>query len=397
MSEKLINLSPDLKRLREDGYTLETRNGYLIVHDIPYVTSKSGVASGALVTDLTLNNDRTQKPSNHQVWFTGEYPCHKDGRPIQALRHTDQKQTLCDGLSVNHRFSCKPTGGYSDYYEKMTRYIEIINNPARALEPNATACKFKPVIASNDDIFLYTDTASSRYGISGLSQKCSMNKVAIVGLGGTGSYILDLIAKTHIKEIHLLDGDKFIQHNAFRAPGATSVQELEQSPSKVSYYTQKYSQMRKNIIPHEIFLDDENIDCLADFDFVFMCVDKPAVRKLAFKYLAEHKIPFIDSGMEVEHVEEYQTLIGTCRATLSTSDQDDHLNKYISVQDSTADDIYDSNIQVAELNCLNATLAVIKWKKYCGFYQDIYHEHQTTYTINTHQLSRDETKFKAIK
>jgi hypothetical protein len=36
---------------------------------------------------------------------------------------------------------------------------------------------------------------------------------------------------------------------------------------------------------------------------------------------------------------------------------------------------YDGNIQIAELNSLNAALAVIKWKKLCGFYNDRKAEH----------------------
>jgi tRNA A37 threonylcarbamoyladenosine dehydratase len=46
-------------------------------------------------------------------------------------------------------------------------------------------------------------------------------------MGGTGSYILDLVAKTAVMEIHLFDGDDFNQHNAFRAPGAASLEDLE--------------------------------------------------------------------------------------------------------------------------------------------------------------------------
>jgi hypothetical protein len=39
---------------------------------------------------------------------------------------------------------------------------------------------------------------------------------------------------------------------------------------------------------------------------------------------------------------------------------------------------------------LNAVLAVIKWKKMCGFYQDLREEHHSTYSINVNQLTNDE-------
>ena len=51
------------------------------------------------------------------------------------------------------------------------------------------------------------------------NRKLELGSVAIVGLGGTGSYCTgSLLAKTHVKNIHLFDGDVFEQHCAFRAP-----------------------------------------------------------------------------------------------------------------------------------------------------------------------------------
>ena len=70
----------------------------------------------------------------------------------------------------------------------MTQYVEIISNPARAIDPSVDARTYKPILASEEDsVFIYTDSASSRAGIAGLAKKLAMSKVAIVGLGGTGS------------------------------------------------------------------------------------------------------------------------------------------------------------------------------------------------------------------
>jgi hypothetical protein len=392
MSEKLISRNPDLKRLRDEGYEVDVRSGYLVLRSVPYVNSQCKIELGMLVTDLTLNNDLTQRPSDHQVWFAGNYPCNRDGSRISAFGHTLTQQTLCEGIEVQHRFSCKPAEGYPDYYAKMTRYVEIICNQAYAIDPLVNARTYRPIEASADDsVFIYIDSASSRAGITGLAKKLAMNKVAIVGLGGTGSYVLDLVAKTHAREIHLFDGDEFLQHNAFRAPGAASLGTLEKKPPKVEYYADIYSQMRRGIFPHNLFLNDTTVQQLNGFDFVFLCVDKPAVRRLVSNYLCEQKIPFIDVGMELEFVEEQQCLIGACRVTLSTPDKYNHFSRHVSLLESEANDLYKSNIQVADLNSLNAVMAVIKWKKYCGFYQDCYKEHQSTYAINAHQLTRDET------
>jgi Domain of unknown function (DUF6791)/ThiF family len=391
MSKKLISLNPDLQKLQDDGYEVEVRNGFLLLHSVPYLNSRCEIAKGILVTDLTLNNDRTQRPGDHQVWFVGEHPCNRDGSVISAIRNSTTTQTLCDGLVVQHRFSCKPPEGYADYYEKMTRYVEIISSQARAIDSSVTAQTFKPLESQDEDsVFYYRDSASSRAGIVSLARKLAVDKIAIVGLGGTGSYVLDLVAKTHAREIHLFDGDQFLQHNAFRAPGAASIDSLERNYFKVDYYADIYGRMRRGICPHCIFIDNETIIQLAGFTFVFLCVDKPAVRKLVAEFLNEQKIPFVDVGMNLELLEDQQCLIGISRVTLITPEKSDHFSRHVSLGENGEDDLYSSNIQVADLNAMNAVLAVIKWKKYCGFYQDCYKEYQSAYVINTHQLTRDE-------
>ena len=52
-----------------------------------------------------------------------------------------------------------------------------------------------------------------------LSALLAEKKVAIIGLGGTGSYILDFLARTHLEKIALFDDDKVHVHTIFRLPG----------------------------------------------------------------------------------------------------------------------------------------------------------------------------------
>jgi hypothetical protein len=51
---------------------------------------------------------------------------------------------------------------------------------------------------------------------------------------------------------------------------------------------------------------------------------------------------------------------------------------------------YSQNIQIADLNSLNAALAVIKWKKLLGFYRDLEHEHFSTYTIDGNLVTNED-------
>lgn len=54
MSLKLINLNPCLKKLQDEGYELEIRDGFLMVHSVPYVNSNKEVLKGTLITNLVL-------------------------------------------------------------------------------------------------------------------------------------------------------------------------------------------------------------------------------------------------------------------------------------------------------------------------------------------------------
>ena len=55
-----------------------------------------------------------------------------------------------------------------------------------------------------------------------------------------------------------------------------------------------------------------------------------------------------------------------------------------------ADNDYAHNIQIADLNALNAALAVIRWKKLCGFYTDQEHEHSSTYMVGGNHIVNDD-------
>src|SRR5579862_1925888 len=120
MSLKPINRSPDLKRLRDEGYDIEVRSGFLIVKDVPYLNAKKEVQSGMLVSPLTMANDVTTEPDPHTLFFAGEYPCREDGTEIDQIRNDSTRRELVPGLTVNHQFSAKPqpTGKYADYYAK---------------------------------------------------------------------------------------------------------------------------------------------------------------------------------------------------------------------------------------------------------------------------------------
>lgn len=384
MSEQLINRSPDLKALKDEGYEVEVVDGHLVVHSVPYVSARCQIKLGKLVSVLDLAGDVTIPPKTHVIMFSGEYPCHHDGRPITGLKHGSSRQVIVDGLTVDHSFSSKPPGsnGYPDYYEKVTTYVAMLENEAQVIDPNVTA-RTRRVIETKgeNEIFRYQDTASARAGVSGLAAKFENLKIGIIGLGGTGSYILDLVAKTPVLEIHLFDRDEFLQHNAFRSPGAPTAEELKPLPNKAVYWAKKYDAMRRGVVAHEVEVGPKNLDLLDQLDFVFLSLDSGQAKIAIIERLERNETSFIDVGMGIG-LEECG-LAGILRVTTSTPDMRDHVHEGKRINFSERqDDEYDTNIQIADLNALNAALAVIRWKKLIGFYSDLENEHFATYTLD---------------
>ena len=101
----------------------------------------------------------------------------------------------------------------------------------------------------------------------------------------------------------------------------------------------------------------------------------------------QNKIPFIDTGIDIYNTD--GVLGGNARVTTCTPDFNGHITKRIDFK-GDGNNEYESNIQIAEINALNAAFAVIKWKKLSGFYFDRENEYNTTYGIITNSINNDE-------
>ena len=384
LQHPLIDLSNDLKRLADDGYEVEIWSGFLLLRNIPYVTTEGSVERGTLVCSLNLAGNVTTKPSDHVAYLIGGPPCDHTGQPLASIIISQNLTQLAEGLAINCTFSSKPSAGYQDYYEKMNTYVSIISRYARVLDPSATARTFALAVSPDEDsAFVYTDTASSRAQVGHINEKLKLDAVAIVGLGGTGSYILDLVAKTPVREIHIFDGDKFGQHNAFRSPGAASVEVLRAAPKKSEHFQAIYSQMRRGITFHD-HVDEGTIDILDRMDFVFISIDQGHARKLIVERLEECGVPFVDVGMGV--LERDNSLFGQIRTTLSIEGSREEARSRLPLWDNAAANEYGRNIQIAELNALNAALAVIQWKQHLGYYVDQERELTSIYHLDGNHI-----------
>ena len=188
-------------------------------------------------------------------------------------------------------------------------------------------------------------------------------------------------------KIHLFDGDKLGQHNAFRAPSAPAIETLRAAPIKSEHYRDIYDKMRRYIFAYG-YVDETNVDRLGEMSFVFVAVDRGDQRKLVVKKLEELRVPFIDTGMDVQEVDSF--LCGQLRVTASTDWSRNRVHQTLPLVAIEGHDDYFQNIQTADLNALCASLAVIKWKKQLGFYKDLEEEHSNLYVIEGSRLINED-------
>ena len=116
----------------------------------------------------------------------------------------------------------------------------------------------------------------------------------------------------------------FLNHNAFRCPGAPSLEDLRKKQKKVSYLVDLYSQMRRTIIPHAYFIDESTVEQLREMSFVFICIDKGTGKRLIVERLQEWGVAFVDVGMGIQLGDDNK-LGGIVRVTTSTTHKRDHI------------------------------------------------------------------------
>jgi molybdopterin/thiamine biosynthesis adenylyltransferase len=387
MPTALLARDPDLSRLLDDGYDVVVHAGHIIVRHIPYVTENRTVEHGFLAYPMTVSGDRLVSGTDHRVWLGGSTPCTEHGRPLAIAN--PETRVIAEGMQANFMLSAKPgPDGYPDEYTKITAYARIIADQAQALDSTATPTPGAAWQETEyDSPFVYRDTATSRAGLAAVHRRFRGQRIVIVGLGGSGSYILDQVAKTEVDSILLIDGDTFDNHNAFRAPGAPTLKTLRGRPTKASYFASVYANMHRVVSACSQYLDEDNLDLLEGATFGFLASDDAASKPAIIDWLEAQDVPFIDVGMGIEEID--GRLSGLLRVTTSLPGRRETARHRIP-QPAPERDAYARNIQTADLNALNAVLAVIRWKRAIGIYADATDESHTTYSLITNEIANED-------
>lgn len=379
MFHELVSRNDDIRRLLEKGYAVAFDScNYLIVRDIPYLDQERKPRWGAIVCKVVDAGQNRLVQDDHQVFFAGGHPHGLDGRPIPNLGGGPTTLALGDAskdVVVERSFSNKPkdTGKFENFFDKIESYVRIVSGPAIELH-KVSPLTFRLVDGGKSELpFKVRDTLTSRAEISDLAGKFKDDVVAVIGVGGTGAYVLDFLVKTPVREIRAFDPDLFFVHNSFRSPGQLDLDELGKPKAEV--YQSRYDNFRHGLAVSRKVIDASSADELTGVTFAFVCVDKGTSRAGIFDVLLSMRIPFIDVGMGLDR--RIGALNGMLRTTYYSAENGQATrDKGLAELADDPEGLYRTNIQIGELNALNACLAVVKFKQLRGFYADeIPHTH----------------------
>lgn len=391
MSQLPASHDGSLERLVEEGYKVSFLDDKYLAVSLAYLDAQGELREGLLIDPANLvKPDLIGLPQNHQFYFVGSQPFAENSLPVANLGDTSVVQNhVLGAISASFHLSNKlidpSTGNARDYkslYEKVTTYVGQISGPALLRFPEAEKILKPALVLSGESVFRFPDAHSAHAQIDDINDRLSGERIAIVGVGGTGSYVLDFISKTPVAEIHLFDDDDFHLKNLYRAPGSFTERDFDRK--KVEILAERYDTIRKGVFAHNCKFPSRSV-ATDFFTFAFVCVDSPTSRKEVHEALSAEGVPFIDVGLGLDR--EGGQLKGMVRTTLVESGRAEFVRESELIPtEAVPEDEYNTNIQICELNALNAALAVIRFKKFKGFYQDQRDEVNSLYVVARNSL-----------
>ena len=294
---------------------------------------------------------------------------HANGEPIG--NHIGGDGETWSHLSVKKGGQAAPEDDVSAE-DLLHRYVKQIVGAVAAAGNQETTFLAKP------GPFRIPNTFEARAAVGPVQDRIRHQRIAIIGLGGTGSFVLDLMVKTPVAEIHLLDGDSMDWHNFMRAPGAPTSEEIEsqrrEGPLKVDYYRAKYEALRDGVHAHGVRVG--NADAFAEFmsahpvDFAFVCIDQEQDghsprQDMVYSSLSEAGVPFVDSGVSITlSNDQVRGAVTTSAYGAGSTGWQECIPNARMVGDASG---Y-RNVQLPEVNSLAASLAVMEWRRWTKQY-----------------------------
>jgi hypothetical protein len=131
-------------------------------------------------------------------------------------------------------------------------------------------------------------------------------KVAVIGIGGTGSPVAEQLVRLGVKDLVLIDPDKFDPSNVTRVYGTFSSSITRLAKGQLIYKIEQVASNLKKINPKatiraiskNIVLTEAAINIL-DRDVVFLCTDEHWGRSIGNQLAYQYFIPVINLGARI--------------------------------------------------------------------------------------------------
>lgn len=131
----------------------------------------------------------------------------------------------------------------------------------------------------------------------GVQAQIQSMKIGIAGLGGTGSILLQMLARMGVKKFVLCDHDIVEESNLSRLPYSFSPDIGKKKVKIASNYLKKISKdIEVTAFPEKVQQSKEEFK---DCDVIFGCVDTEAARLTLNEISLKYFIPYIDTGTEI--------------------------------------------------------------------------------------------------
>ena len=182
----------------------------------------------------------------------------------------------------------------------------------RIIHPNG---KFQPVNAFNiigDDIIIqdieYSLRSVKSFGKrvaqtfgEGTYNKLRKMKIAVVGCSGTGSIVVEILARNGIGELILVDPDIIEEKNLNRIPNSfmTDAKNKEFKVTVLQNAILKMKMGTKVTAINKTIFDPQAILAVAECDFVFGCMDEIEGRHVLNRLATFYSIPYSDLGVKL--------------------------------------------------------------------------------------------------
>ena len=373
MTEHKDLLEQDAQRR---GFKIKVQQNRISVGGVPY-RKKNGKAGTCQIWVETENDGLSMKaPENgagatHAATLSGVEKGHaygSTGKPVGNVVWTDNTSKCVISIKLDE-------GNYVNAWHALVVYISRIVGAVGAAEQKQLKRIFNFEVAGEDaeDMQIWRGRTRGQ-------------KIGIVGLGGVGLWILDLMSKIEVSEIRIWDGDKIEGRNLVRAPGWASQEAIGRN--KAEYYGEQFKRMRSGITIHGEYWCPNGAALLEDLDFIFIAIDKTDTRKVLCQTLEEKEIPFIDVGMGIER--QNGRVRGSCQVFYS-GENPARWRIGIPTVEGAGEEEYHA-LQLADMGALNAALAVGAWRRHVEQYQEEEREWLIRYRVENNDLLKKTEK-----